>query len=171
MFVVKAFAISAVGLGDWSISWGLADSDRAAILGRESAIGSATGTDLLPPLAQQTADSDSPPTAADVPSSAESSWSIRTANRLIQFWQFLWKSLAAGYQAAFIWVSAVGIYLLLRHDIDGAEMDEVFVDRHDDHGLPALEEDPTTGVPETAPARPAQPADPGDAAKAPPSMM
>ena len=34
--------------------------------------------------------------------------------------------LVAGYQAGFLWVAAVGIYLLLRRDIDGVQMNEVY---------------------------------------------
>jgi hypothetical protein len=170
MFVVKAFAISAVGLGHWSISWGLASEQRSQIFAPPTVDrNSAAPIASPPPLSEPIGGVNAPSTVANPP--AERDWTLTTANRLINFWEFLWKSLAAGYQAAYIWVSAVGIYLLLRRDIDGAELDEVFVDQSDEHGIPALEEDPATGVPEVAPGRPAQPADPGAAAKAPPSMM
>jgi hypothetical protein len=176
MFAVKAFAISAVRLGDWGISWGLARDERGPLLGpaEESATAPAstsappfqpeatappdTPPVLAPPL--QTGTTDLPPPSQSLPS-IEERWTIRTARGTIVFWQSLWKSLAAGYQAAFVWVSGVGIYLLLRRDIDGAEMDEVFVDDVEEHGIPALEEDASTGVPEVAPGRPAQPGNAG----------
>ena len=85
----------------------------------------------------------------------------------MNFWKGLWKSLAAGYQAAFIWVSAVGIYLLLRRDIDGAELDEVYIDPDEQRGIPALDEDALSGVPEVSPTAPAQSGDTGGAAQSP----
>jgi hypothetical protein len=163
MFAVKAFAISAVRLGDWGISWGLVDEQRQEIFGPTP---TTDGASLPAPLFQPDA---APPLPASNPPVVESSWGIRTTRSLIEFWQWLWKSLAAGYQAAFVWVSGVGIYLLLRRDIDGAEMDEVYVDDLDEHGIPALEEDASTGVPEVAPAQPAQPGDTGAADQLPPS--
>lgn len=170
MFVVKAFAISAVRLGDWSISWGLTDENRPELLGpRESATASNAAAPLLAPPFQP--DNVDLPTPTAEPAPATDPWTIRTSQKLIYFWQSLWKSLAAGYQAAFIWVSAVGIYLLLRRDIDGAEMDEVFVGQEDERGIPALDLDESTGVPEVAPSRPAQAGDAGDAAQAPPSKL
>jgi hypothetical protein len=57
-------------------------------------------------------------------------------------------ALAAGYQAGFLWVAAVGVYLLLRKDIDGAEMDEVYVEDEQEYGMPPLVDDPVTGIPE-----------------------
>jgi hypothetical protein len=163
MFIVKAFAISAVRLGDWSISWGLVEEERAPLLGQRAP----TVTPLLPPpgLAPPLL---TPPLQDEAPV-ADSRWTIRNARRLIVFWQSLWTSLAAGYQAAFIWVSAVGIYLLLRRDIDGAELDEVFVEQQDEHGIPALDEDESTGVPEVAPGTPAQPGDTGTSGPLPPT--
>ncbi len=59
--------------------------------------------------------------------------------------------LVAGYQAGFLWVAAVGIYLLLRRDIDGVQTGEVFVDQAEEYGMPPLTEDVATGVPEVAP--------------------
>jgi hypothetical protein len=71
--------------------------------------------------------------------------------------------LAAGYQAGFLWVSAVGVYLLLRRDIDGVQLNEVYVDEADEYGMPPLADEATTGVPEVIPGAPAQPGDAGPA--------
>ena len=46
--------------------------------------------------------------------------------------------LVAGYQAGFLWVAAVGIYLLLRRDIDGVQTGEVYVDQAEEYGMPPL---------------------------------
>ena len=62
-------------------------------------------------------------------------------------------ALAAGYQAGFLLVAAVGVYLLLRQDIDGAEMNEVYVDDEPEFGMPPLADDHVTGVPEVQPIR------------------
>jgi hypothetical protein len=64
---------------------------------------------------------------------------------------------AAGYQASYLWVAAVGIYLLLRRDIDAAELDEVYVeDDEPEFGMPPLEAD-ESGVPAVKPNVLAQP--------------
>lgn len=70
------------------------------------------------------------------------------AAEAIRFWKSLLGALAAGYQAGFLFVAAVGVYLLLRKDIDGAEMDEVYVEDEPEFGMPPLADDPVTGVPE-----------------------
>jgi hypothetical protein len=85
---------------------------------------------------------------------------LRTgARRAIGFWKSLVAALAAGYQAGFLWVSAVGVYLLLRRDIDGVQLNEVYIDPADEYGMPPLADEATTGVPEVAPNEPAQPGD------------
>ena len=61
--------------------------------------------------------------------------------------------LVAGYQAGFLWVAAVGIYLLLRRDIDGVQTGEVYVDQAEEYGMPPLTEDAATGVPRNCAAR------------------
>jgi hypothetical protein len=71
-----------------------------------------------------------------------------SAAKAIRFWKSLLGALAAGYQAGFLFVAAVGVYLLLRKDIDGAEMDEVYVEDEPEFGMPPLADDHVTGVPE-----------------------
>jgi hypothetical protein len=159
MFIVKLFAASAISLGNWSISWGLDEPTYRAIVaprGQTEKTSDATG---VPPLAlaspadgptSESPSTDGPPTDADtnVATPAELSGMASVAATAIAFWKSLLGALAAGYQAGFLWVAAVGVYLLLRKDIDGAEMDEVYVEDEQDFGLPPLADDTATGVPE-----------------------
>jgi hypothetical protein len=117
----------------------------------------AAGTD--PPQAGAEAAAGTEPTQVDAPNSAQAADGdanaepgvlLPLARTVIGFWKSLLAALAAGYQAGFLWVSAVGVYLLLRRDIDGAEMDEVFVEQADEFGLPPLEDDAATGVPQVS---------------------
>jgi hypothetical protein len=78
---------------------------------------------------------------------------------VIRFWKTVVALLVAGYQVGFLWVSAVGVYLLLRRDIDGVQMDEVYVDQAEEYGVPPLAADPATGVPAVAPQGDAVPGD------------
>ena len=50
----------------------------------------------------------------------------------------------------------MAIYLLLRRDIDGVEMNEVFTEQEEDFGIPPLADDGVTGVPEVSTTEPAQ---------------
>jgi hypothetical protein len=84
---------------------------------------------------------------------------LRGARNTIHFWKTIVAALVAGYQAAFLWVAAVGVYLLMRRDIDGVQLNEVYVDPADEFGLPPLADEATSGVPEVAPGRPAPPGD------------
>jgi hypothetical protein len=164
MFVVKAFAISAIALGNWSIGWGLRDEEMSQLIPqREGRTELSIAPPILPPAQPDDGPlfPDVPPGEVAPPEAGEPTGMRWTARKCIEFWQAMWKTLAAGYQAGFIWVAGVGIYLLLRRDIDGAEMDEVYVGEEDEHGLPVLEDDASSGVPEVAPERPAQPADAG----------
>jgi hypothetical protein len=176
MFIVKLFAASAISLGNWSISWGLDEPTYRAIVAphrQSEELFDATG---VPPLAPAPlADSrptDMPPAAADTiaASPEEPSGMASVAAAAIAFWKSLLGALAAGYQAGFLWVAAVGVYLLMRKDIDGAEMDEVYVEDEQDFGLPPLADDAITGIPEvdaeaespTGDARPKADQPPGD---------
>ncbi len=47
---------------------------------------------------------------------------------LIHFWIGCVKVLAVGFLYAYFWTATVAIYLLLRRNVDAAEMDEVFLD-------------------------------------------
>lgn len=190
MFVVKAFAATAIALGDWSISWGLdqqtmdtvvspgtaarrleAARTNGALTGEVDTVSLqvAVGADDDPdstgepqaggPEFPAPGDSTTPSTGTT--GDAAPSTLDRIARRAIHFWKSMLAALAAGYQAGFLWVSAVGIYLLLRRDIDGAEMNEVYLAHEDEFGVPPLDEDPATGVPEVSPSGTPLPGDTG----------
>ncbi|HEX2477117.1 MAG TPA: hypothetical protein VHK01_20345, partial [Lacipirellulaceae bacterium] len=133
MFVVKLFATTAIALGDWSVDWGLDD---------------VTMHDVVRPVV-----------APDAPAPADLGLMRNGARRAISFWKWLMEALAAGYQAGFLWVAAVGVYLLLRRDIDGVQTTEVYVDQDAEFGVPPLTDDVATGVPEVAVSGPARSGD------------
>jgi hypothetical protein len=140
MFVVKLFATTAIALGDWSVDWGLDDESMHEV--------------VRPPVI-----------APNAPAPADLGLMRNGARRAIWFWKWLMEALAAGYQAGFLWVAAVGVYLLLRRDIDGVQTTEVYVDQDAEFGVPPLTDDVTTGVPEVAvsgPARSGDVANPAD---------
>jgi hypothetical protein len=162
MFVVKVFAATAIALGDWSIDWGLNDATMESVV-RHDVTPPATPV-LPPPLADTVAPNPgapvvAQPTAGEPAAPRELSLLFDWARAVIYFWKSLMGALTAGYQAGFLWASAVGVYLLLRQDIDGVQTGDVYVDQDDEYGLPPLEADPATGVPEISPTGPAQTAD------------
>lgn len=78
--------------------------------------------------------------------------SPRLAAQAIWFWQGAVRVLALAALVSHFWVATTGIYLLLRRDTDGQELDEVFVDNAGDiRGLPPMETDPqgVTVVPQS----------------------
>jgi hypothetical protein len=166
MFIVKLFAASAISLGNWSVSWGLDDEAYMTIVAPHHQFDNDVEVLGVPPLAPLSADglSDAAP-AADAAGDATTPMPLDGMNAVaanaIAFWKSLLGALAAGYQAAFLWVAAVGVYLLMRKDIDGAEMDEVFVEEEQDFGLPPLAEDSMTGVPAVDPDAETSPGDMG----------
>jgi hypothetical protein len=169
MFVVKLFAATAIALGDWSVDWGL-DAYTMTEVVRPADAPADEAIDFPPPVAPDAPDGGLP-RPAETESSAgnapdgEPGMLLRGARRAIGFWKSLMAALAAGYQAGFLWVAAVGVYLLLRRDIDGVQTSEVFVDQDAEFGVPPLTEDAVTGIPDvstTGPARPADPANPSN---------
>jgi hypothetical protein len=150
MFFVKLFATSAISLGNWAVSWGL-DTDTyreivAPLPGNKTTVSEATTETGI----ANTEEVKGPALVKVTPDEkpVELSGSLQLAKRSIRFWKSLLGALAAGYQAGFLFVASVGVYLLLRKDIDGAEMDEVYVEDEPDFGMPPLADDHITGVPE-----------------------
>jgi hypothetical protein len=156
MFVVKLFASSAIALGNWSIDWGLDNPTMRSLVAPEPPLNMAPKFNLTPGAASS-ADIDVPGVeGAETP---EMGRTLSATQKIIGFWKAAVALLVAGYQAAFLWVAAVGIYLLLRRDIDGVQTGEVFVDQAEEYGMPPLAEDAATGVPEIGPREPALPGD------------
>jgi hypothetical protein len=159
MFVVKLFASSAIALGNWSIDWGLDNETMRSVVAPEPAANTAPKIDLTPgPNSSNNINIPAPETTNATPDLSSTQSATRS---IIWFWKSAVAVLVAGYQAGFLWVAAVGIYLLLRRDIDGVQTGEVFVDQAEEYGMPPLTEDAATGVPEIAPREPALPGDTG----------
>lgn len=181
MFVVKVFASTAIALGNWSIDWGLDEQTMHTVVSPRAPH---EVNVTLPPVnpapsampadksgdfdKAKTASSETAPSAAtakiDAPAapvegSHEPTGMLAWAKSIIAFWKSLVAVLVAGYQVGFLWVAFVGIYLLLRRDIDGVQLNEVFVEQADEYGLPPLADDPATGVPEVARGAAAVPGD------------
>jgi len=164
MFIVKLFATSAISLGNWAVSWGLDDAAYRRVVNplpdQEGTYYSATDTsESSPPVDSGAMPVEDGPqlhsatvTASEGgsadPQPQELAGTEWMAAKAIRFWKSLLGALAAGYQAGFLFVAAVGVYLLLRKDIDGAEMDEVYVEDEPEFGVPPLADDHGTGVPE-----------------------
>jgi hypothetical protein len=168
MFVVKLFAATAINLGDWSIDWGLDNETMQEVV--RSGDREDNALTEAPPAVTLTPNGSPPPAVAAAPAETEAagpedSRLRRWAYWSIYFWKSMMAALSAGYQAGFLWASAVGVYLLLRRDIDGVQLNEVYVDQDEQYGLPPLTEDAATGVPEVAThdaARPGDVANPAD---------
>jgi hypothetical protein len=151
MFIVKIFATSAISLGNWSVSWGLDEASYRRVVNpipgepfvqvKAEAAAAATATDAIVAAEEG-------PALTGEAAPKELAGTEWMAAKAIRFWKSLFGALAAGYQAGFLFVSAVGVYLLLRKDIDGAEMDEVYVEDEPEFGMPPLADDQVTGVPE-----------------------
>lgn len=87
----------------------------------------------------------------------------RWGGSLIGFWSGCVRLIALGFAYSYFWTAATAIYLLLRRDDDGMEIDELHVEApRETYGLPPLEKDAagvTVVAPEgDAPAAPAAPA-------------
>jgi hypothetical protein len=159
MFVVKLFASSAIALGNWSIHVGLDRPTMRSVVNPEPAANTAPKIDLT--LGTNTSAASDTASAETTGESPELGRTLSATRSIIGFWKAAVAMLVAGYQAGFLWVAAVGIYLLLRRDIDGVQTGEVFVDQSEEYGMPPLTDDAATGVPEIAPREPALPGDAG----------
>jgi hypothetical protein len=129
---VTFFAMAAASLGEWAVSWGA---------GRERLVA------LLAPVATV----DTP--GVESPVAEGLSGLVASGAAGIRFWKDALELVVASYALAYLWSAAVGIYLLLRRQVDATEMDEVVTEDEDDgsrHGLPPLHADPS-GVPGVEP--------------------
>jgi hypothetical protein len=160
MFVVKLFASSAIALSNWSIDWGLENKTMRSVVAPNPPSNAAPKLDLTP---GSTAEVKIDIPALQAPPEPKLSSPYSAAASIIRFWKVVVAMLVAGYQAGFLWVASVGIYLLLRRDIDGVQTSEVFVDQAEEYGMPTLAEDAATGVPEIAPREAAVPGNTGPA--------
>lgn len=118
-FAVAFFCDAIIRLIDWAIAWGSGDSKLEAIRLALSPEGRADAPILL-----------------------------RWGASLVSFFTSCVRSFLTAFGYGFFWVSAAGVYLLLRLDVDQTELDDVFLDDEDElaYGLPTLTED-EAGVP------------------------
>jgi hypothetical protein len=80
-------------------------------------------TDWLPPVPSSGAE----PVGTDR-SASPPGWAAGTS--LFSFWLHAWATLVQGFVYSFFWSSATVIYFVLRHSVDGNELDEVFTGIH-----------------------------------------
>jgi hypothetical protein len=79
---------------------------------------------------------------------AATSWSLDSGRGIIGLWTSLARTVAAAFIYGLFWCMAGAIYLLLRHDVDETEMDEVFViEEKRTYDLPPLKSD-KRGIPQ-----------------------
>ena len=79
---------------------------------------------------------------------------FRGAHHLFAFWNQLLQLIPFAVAASYFWTAMTQIYLLLRRDEDGAELDEIFLPAQDqEFGLPPLKTD-AAGVPTVAAPKP-----------------
>jgi hypothetical protein len=116
--LVSLFCDAIVGFAHWAVSWG-AGAERM----------------------REVAAALSQPTEA-------SSGLFWFGAKLIAFFDTVVRSLLVAFQYSFLWVAAVGIYLLLRQDTDQTEIDDIYLEDESatPYGLPALPPD-EAGVP------------------------
>lgn len=98
--IVSGFATVTNQIADWAISWG-------------------SGNERLASLTSPIGDGANEPT---LDGSGIWTW------RLIGFWKQMLATLVASYPLAYLFSASVGIYLLLRFDVDDTEMNEISVD-------------------------------------------
>jgi hypothetical protein len=120
--VVASLTNGIIELSFWSTSWGanLVSPDRIDAI-------------QAPPLAAA--------------ATAESSM-LTSGRSIIGLWHALFKTLAAAFIYGLFWCMASAIYLLLRHDVDETEMDEIYIaDEKRTYELPPLQSD-ENGIPQ-----------------------
>lgn len=94
----------------------------------------------------------------------EDAMMYRGANSIFAFWSHLLNLIPLAVGVSYFWTAMTQIYLLLRRDEDGAELDEVFLPAQDkEFGLPPLKTD-AAGVPTVAEPTPPAANSPDDTA-------
>jgi hypothetical protein len=101
--IVAGFTSGASFLAEWAVSWG-AGTDRIAVLA----------------------------TAANDGVEPTFSGSAAFGSSAIGFWKSMLATLARAYPLAYLFSASVGVYLLLRMDIDSTEMDEITAEGAED---------------------------------------
>ena len=75
------------------------------------------------------------------------SGSAPLAVKAIAFWNGCARVVTLGFGMSYFWTASTAIYLLLRRDADGAELDQIYFDKPpQEYTLPTLQPD-ANGVP------------------------
>ncbi len=149
MFIVKLFATSAISLGNWSISWGLDKETYRADRGAAAGHGGRTRARLTPaPVTTTTGSLQGPVLALATPPRRTKWHACGWPTRRFAFGNRSWAHWPPDTRLAFCSSRRSASISLLRKDIDGAEMDEVYVEDEPEFGMPPLADDHVTGVPE-----------------------
>ncbi len=131
--VVDRATVGVERLADWSTSWGA----NAANAGRMETIQNETRGELSWDFLR----------GAEGSAAVGRSWSFRAGTGVLHFWKSLLRTVAVGFLFGHFWCLAAAIYLLLRKQIDDAELDELFVlEEQRTYELPSLQETPPTVV-------------------------
>ena len=137
--VVNRATVGVERLADWSTSWGANVANGA----RMENIQDETRGQLRWDFLREGGESDT-----------SRSWSFRAGGGLLHFWKSLLRTVAIGFLFGHFWCLAAAIYLLLRKQVDDAELDELFVSEEQrTYDLPTLQTTPETSSP-----RPVDPA-------------
>jgi hypothetical protein len=136
--IVSQIAASTIQLAFWNGSWG-------ASVYNENRMDEFIGTrsfELEPARASE---------AAAVTNPDERAFTLKAGANLIRFANGLVSTLAVAFMYGLFWTLSSGVYLLLRHDVDETEMDEVFIDEESrTYDLPPLKSD-AYGIPQIQP--------------------
>ncbi len=123
--VVTYFVAAGTTLTEWAVSWGSGNSRIAELV---------------------------------VPANGDASTSLgglaTTGAYGIAFWKSALQTVADSFPMAYLWPATVGIYLLLRQQVDSTEMEEITLGKSDPpQGLPNLTPD-EAGIPQVDPSQP-----------------
>jgi len=130
--IVASLTSGILGLAWWSTSWGtnVFDRDRIEVI---------QGVTIADNRLTE---------AGETNQTAGASWSLESGRGIIGLWNSVARTIAAAFIYGLFWCMAGAIYLLLRHDVDETEMDEVFVvDEKRTYQLPPLKSD-ARGIPQ-----------------------
>lgn len=177
-FIISKLAIAVIGLSFWTTSWGAnaSDSERMMIIRGEQAQevevpiivnddelknNFAQEADLEPNNQDNTPTPESDNSDDDTEAVAtlkepRNSASLVFGQRVISFWTGFARTVAVAFLYGLFWCMASAIYLLLRHDVDETEMDEIYqVDERRTYDLPPLVSD-ENGIPQIQTPQPIQ---------------
>jgi hypothetical protein len=156
-WVLGVFVQASADATYWAVSAGAGEQRVTALLEPR----------VVPPLAPaappfgrtlRELDADDSDSAVDEQAIASRGRLEAISGKLMRFWQTSWFWLTKVFPMAYLWPAATGIYLLLRRQIDAADLGDVTFDEGDpQRGLAPLVNDPVTGVPHVDPAATAAP--------------